>query len=343
MDVALYGYAAFLAALVAMRLGRAAYERFQPSIELAYAGGPKVRVPLGFTILEVSRMHDIPHASICGGRARCSTCRVRVLEGAGHFAAPNDAERRVLERIGAAGNVRLACQARPTGDVEIATLLPARRTQFMDAALFDKYYWGVEEEATILFCDLRGFTAFAENRLPFDIVFMLNQYLSRMSEAIEDAGGYVDKFIGDGIMAIFGIGKPARQGAREALAGVKAMGGVLEALNMSLRNDLREPLDVALGLHTGPVILGRIGSAEKEHAARHITALGDTVNTASRLEAACRDLGVQLLISARTFAAAEIAAPEEGRHAIKVKGKTGALDVFGLKRAIAIAPEWTAR
>jgi adenylate cyclase len=342
MDWALYGYLAFLAALIALRVGRGLHERFQPRFAVAYAGGPEVQAPLGATLLEVSRLNNIPHASICGGRARCSTCRVRVLEGAEHIPEPNEAERRVLARIGAARNVRLACQSQPTGDIKIATLLPANRTQFLESAIFDRYYWGVEEEVTILFCDMRGFTQFSENRLPFDIVFLLNQYLSRMSEAIEDAGGYVDKYIGDGIMAIFGIGKPARQGAREALAGVKAMGGVLEALNMSLRNDLRQPLDVALGLDTGPVILGRIGSAEKEHAARHITALGDTVNTASRIEQACRQFGVQLLISARTLAAAGIAADGQERHSIKVKGKRAALDVVALKRAIDVAPEWIA-
>jgi adenylate cyclase len=343
MDMALYGYLAFLGLLVAARIGRAIYERFQPRVEIAYAGGPRVRVPVGFTILEVSRMHGIPHASICGGRSRCSTCRVRVLSGGDHLPEPNPSERRVLERIGAAGNVRLACQTRPTGDLEIATLLPVRRTEFLDAALFDKYYWGVEEEVTILFCDLRGFTAISENRLPFDIVFMLNQYLSRMSEAIEDAGGYVDKFIGDGIMAIFGIGRPVREGACDALAAVKAMGGVLEGLNMSLRADLPKPLDVALGLNTGPVILGRIGSADREHAARHITALGDTVNTASRIESACREFGVQLLISARTLEAAGVAAPGAGRHDIKVKGKTREIAVYEMKRAIDVAPEWTAK
>ncbi len=337
MKIALYGYAAFLALLVVVRLARAGLERLRPRIAVAYAGGPVLMVPLGYSLLEVSRLHDVPHASICGGRARCSTCRVRVLEGLDKQPQAGAAERRVLDRIGAAANVRLACQLRPAADISVATLLPAHRTWFLESALYDKYYWGVEEAVTIMFCDLRGFTALSEKRLPFDTVFILNQYLSRIAEVIEDAGGYVDKFIGDAVMAIFGIGSPVELGARQSLAAAKAIAGVLEGLNASLGDDIPEPLDVAMGIDTGTVILGRIGSAEKEHAGRHITALGDIVNSASRLEVSCREYGVQLLVSKRTADAAGFAMPGAATNTIQVKGRKAPLEVIEIPRAVALS------
>jgi adenylate cyclase len=334
MRIALYGYGAFLVFLVGVRLLRGGLERLLPRVTVAYAGGPELRVPKGYSLLEVSRLHDVPHASICGGRARCSTCRVRVLEGQEGQPEPHAAERQVLERIGAARNVRLACQLHVEADIKVATLLPARRSWFLESALYDKYYWGVEEQVTIMFCDLRGFTALSEKRLPFDTVFILNQYLSRMSEVIEDAGGYVDKFMGDGVLAIFGIGEPAEVGARNALAGVKAIGGVLQALNHSLGSDLPEPLDVAIGVDTGVVILGRVGTPEKDHGSRHITALGDTVNSASRLEGACREFGVQALISRRTLDAAGVRVDQSDFETISVKGKDVPLAVAKVARAM---------
>ena len=340
--IALVGYGGFLALLVAVRFIRGWAERFQHRIEIAYSGGPTIRVPEGYSLLEASRLHDIPHASICGGRARCSTCRVRVLEGQAAQPLPNEAERRVLDRIGAASNVRLACQLRPAADISIATLLPARKTWFLESALYDKYYWGVEEKVTILFCDIRGFTALAEKRLPFDVVFILNQYLGRIGEVVEDSGGYVDKFIGDAVMAIFGIGKDAGQGAREALAAAKAIGGVLDALNQSLGDDLPEPLNVAMGIDTGTVILGRVGSADAKQSGRHITALGDIVNSASRLEAACRDFDVQLLVSMRTLAAAGLSLEGASREEIHARGKSETLNAVPLRRATAMDGAWTA-
>ena len=176
-----------------------------------YAYGPTISAARGLSVLEISQMNRIPHASVCGGRARCSTCRVRVLEGQDQLPAASVTEQQVLRRVGAPANVRLACQLRPTADLTISTLLPAN-LETGQSGDFDKYHWGVEREVTLLFCDLRGFTQMSEGRLSFDVVFLLNQFLGRMAEAIEDSGGFVDKFMGDGIMAIFGMETHACRG-----------------------------------------------------------------------------------------------------------------------------------
>ncbi|MDP9138026.1 MAG: adenylate/guanylate cyclase domain-containing protein [Pseudomonadota bacterium] len=337
-DGAIAGYGLLLAVVVLLRLLLLVRDRFAHKIVVEYADGPRVSAPQGLTLLEISRLNGIPHASVCGGRARCSTCRVRVLDGLAAQPAALDLEARVLARVGAPANVRLACQLRPTSSIHVALLLPAATGA---AGASDKYLWGVEREAVIVFCDLRGFTRLAEGRLSFDVVFLLNQYLSRMSEVIEDCGGYVDKFMGDGIMAIFGMEQPPRTAALGALAAGKAMGGVLDALNQSLKDEVPEALDIAIGIHAGPVILGRIGALRGIGAARRITALGDAVNTASRLESVGKEQAVQAVISKATMDAAGLAATAALQpRRIEVRGRKGSIEVFLVKRAVHIpAPE----
>jgi adenylate cyclase len=339
MSQTFMGYALVLAAAVASWLGLLLFDRYRHKVAISYMGGPTVHVSEGLTLLEASRVNRIPHASVCGGRARCSTCRVRVIEGLERQPPALENELRVLRRVGAPDNVRLACQLRPAAALKISTLLPAS-VDVSHGAYPDKYLWGVEQDVTVMFADLRGFTKLSEGRLSFDVVFLLNQFLGRMGEAIEDSGGYVDKFMGDGIMAIFGMDEPAAEGAAKAVRAARAMGGVLDALNQSLREELAQPLEIGIGIHAGPAILGRIGAASHIEAASRITALGETVNTASRLESLTKELGVQIVVSKR---AASLAKLEAGaglaERSVDIRGLSRPLDVLTVKKATAIAPE----
>ncbi|MBL9054521.1 MAG: adenylate/guanylate cyclase domain-containing protein, partial [Tabrizicola sp.] len=296
MNYAATSYYVLLVCAIGVWLGLQFLDRYGHKITVSYADGPTVRTPRGLTLLEISRTNRIPHAAVCGGKARCSTCRIRIVDGREYLPQMSETERKVLDRIGAPSNVRLACQLRLTTDATVSTLLPASAHP-ADGTLADQYHWGVERDVTLLFCDLRGFTEMSAGRLAFDVVFFLNQFLGRMTEAIEDSGGYVDKLMGDGIMAIFGVDSTAQDGATRALAAARAMGGVLASLNQGLRDDLRMPLNIGIGIHTGPAILGRIGAAHKSEAAGRITALGETVNIASRLESLTKKLGVQVAVS----------------------------------------------
>lgn len=332
MNYEFYFYLGVLAAIVAARIGLGLVDHYRHKITITYTGGQRVSARRGLSVLEISRLNNIPHASVCGGRARCSTCRVRVIEGASDQPPPDANERKVLRRVGAPVNVRLACQFRPMSDLTLTTLLPAATADTVNG-LVDKYFWGVEQEVTVMFCDLRGFTSLSQKRLSYDVVFLLNQYLGRMSEVIIDSGGYVDKFMGDGIMAIFGMDKTTKTGAREALAAARAMGGVLDALNQSLHEELRGALEMGIGLHSGAAILGRIGAAGKGSAARGVTALGDTVNTASRLESACKDLNVQAIVSRAVMDKAEADIADLETLSLEIRGRDGALEVVMVKRA----------
>ncbi len=326
-------YAAILASAIGFRLARTVYDWMRTTVKVSYVNGPTVTPAPGQTLLETSHSFNIPHASICGGKARCSTCRVRVLDGLDGLEPPDQVEQKVLERIGAMPNVRLACQLRPCNDINIVPLLPAKKVNAGGIEEVDKYFWGVEHKVTLLFADLRGFTRISEDQLPYDVVFMLNQYLGRMSEVIEDAGGYVDKFMGDGIMAIFGMDEPANKGARQAMIAARSMSGVLDSLNMSLSGELPDKLNIGIGIHTGEAILGRIGVSSQSGAGERITALGDTVNTASRLETATKEFAAQLIISQVTRQMAGVVKPESGEQQIMVKGRSKPVCIYVWNRA----------
>ncbi|MEM6666057.1 MAG: adenylate/guanylate cyclase domain-containing protein [Pseudomonadota bacterium] len=315
---------------VVVPLARRASAAWTRRYAVTYPGNVTVRSAAGPTLLEISRANNIPHTSICGGRARCSTCRVLVVDGLENQPEKSAAEHKVLDRFGDDERIRLACQLRPNADLAVQPLVP------VDGALAtgtgqDAYHWGVEREVVIMFADLRNFTGLSEARLPFDVVFLLNRYLGLMSEAIRGAGGHVDKFIGDGIMAIFGMDTDPKTAARQALVASAAMADALDLLNQEFASSDGIDLRIGVGLHAGPAILGRIGAAGAGGAAAGITALGDTVNAASRLESATKELKTFLAISAETYALARPDQPDAIRRStITVKGKTEPLDVLAI-------------
>ncbi len=312
-----FGFLGLLVLALAMRFLRIYWERFRGIVRLTYDGGAAIQFPPGRSILEASRAAAIPHASVCGGRGRCSTCRVRVMRGAQFLPPASASEQKVLDRVKAGTHVRLACQARPRGgEVEIMRLLPAGAEP---SGGFERpgYLQGQELEIAILFADLRAFTKLSENKLPYDVVFLLNRYFDGMGTAIAESGGHLDKFIGDGVMALFGIEDGPQAGCRAALAAARAMGLRLEELNRALVHDLDEPLRIGIGIHCGPAIVGMMGFGT----AASITAIGDSVNSASRLETQAKEFDAQLVVSQSTAlrAGADLSAFEE--HDVSIRGR----------------------
>ena len=323
------GFFGLLAVTLLLRLAWRIWLRRRGTVRVSYPGGREVRLRKGLTILEASRVANVPHASVCGGRGRCSTCRVRVGRGGAKLLPPSDEERRVLSRVGAAPNVRLACQTTILADCEVVPLLPPGSGPRM-ARSRPGYLQGDEREIAILFADLRGFTTLAEDRLPYDVVFILNRYFTAMGTAVEEAGGRVDKFIGDGVMALFGIEQGVAVGSRHALEAARRMAQHLDDLNRSLASDLPDPLRIGIGLHSGHVIVGEMGYG----VATSLTAIGDAVNTASRLEALTKEYNAQLIVSAPLAAHAGIDLGAFERHQIDVRGRSAPLDIHVLVSAL---------
>jgi adenylate cyclase len=317
-----------IAAILVARFVRRAWRRRHGLVRVGYPDGRFVEVTPGTSVLEASRIAGIPHASVCGGRGRCSTCRVRVRGEINSIHPPESLERRVLRRIAATDNVRLACQLRPRGDVEVTPLLPPFAAA-ADGRVKVDFMQGSEREIAILFADIRGFTALAEGRLPYDVVFVLNRYFAAMGRAVEAAGGRVDKFIGDGVMALFGIEAGAEAGCRQAIAAAHLMSERLAELNAALQVELDHPLRIGVGIHCGPVIVGEMGYGS----AAAITAIGDAVNIASRLEELTKTYNCELVVSDDTVARADVDLSQFPRHEIEIRGRREMLAVRTLERA----------
>ena len=314
--------AGLILAVLALRLIRRQWQRRRGTFRVTYPDGRRIEALMGMSVLEVSRMARIPHASICGGRGRCSTCRVRVVAPASALPELSDAEMKVLHRVGAPPNVRLACQLRPAGNLSATPLLSPTITAKEGLAAAG-HMTGSEREIAILFADIRSFTELAETKLPYDVVFLLNRYFEEMGRAIEGAGGRVDKFIGDGIMALFGVETGVEAGCRAALAAAAAMSDRLVHLNAVLSADLPTPLRIGIGIHAGPAIVGEMGFGQTVS----ITAIGDAVNTASRLEAMTKEQGVQLIVSAEVARHAAADLDRFPEMEIMVRGRTQPLTI----------------
>jgi adenylate cyclase len=274
-----------------VRNWRERYARFR----VTYPDAVTVQAPKGMSVLEVSRMTRRAHMSVCGGRARCTTCRVQIASAAGDLPQPNILEAAALGRIGAPANVRLACQLRPEVDLAVQPLLHPGivAASYTEAG----QEFGEERELTILFVDIRGSTSLAEARLPYDVVFLLNSLFAALAEAVENCSGYYSNFTGDGLMALFGLDGSQAEGAKAAMRCALGMLHSLEGLNERLAGELETPLQIGIGIHTGQAIVGRMGPPKTPI----ISAVGDSVNTAARLERTAKELGVPLVVSAETL------------------------------------------
>ena len=301
-------------------------KRQNNSIKVSYPDGGVSNIFPGMNILDASLEAGIPHAHVCGGRGRCFTCIIRIDQNLTQLEPPRKNERRILRTIGAPENIRLACQAYPKIDLNVSPLLSAD-ANFQESYFEQKYTYGSDREICILFADLRAFTKMSEKKLPFDIVFILNQYFKLMGQIIENNGGYLDKFIGDGTMALFGIEEGPKEGSRNAINAATKMNDELKKLNESLINDLPFPLKMGIGIHTGNVIIGKMGYKH----AKNLTAVGDAVNTASRLESLTKELKSQIIISKYTFELSEHQIEDLEEDTVNIVGKNDLFDIIKIR------------
>ena len=211
------GYLGLLGLVLLARGARALLERRGGTIALSYGNGRTLRVPKGLSVLEASLRYNVPHASVCGGRARCSTCRIRIIGDHAQLPEPSPREAFVLHRVGTDDpSIRLACQLRPTGDLTFFQLfLP--HTMSANAQAANPTRVGQERYLVSMFVDMRGSTQLAEKRLPFDTVFIVNRFLGAVSQAVIESGGRPNQFVGDGMLALFGLSTSRQEACRQAL------------------------------------------------------------------------------------------------------------------------------
>ena len=316
-DYLLIGYLGLIGIALLARGVRAINERRRGMISLSYGNGRTVRVPKGLSVLEASLRYNVPHASVCGGRARCSTCRIRIIGDHGALPEPSQREAYVLGRVGASDpSIRLACQLRPACDLSFFQLfLP--HAMSADGHESNPTRIGQERYLVSMFVDMRGSTKLAEKRLPFDTVFIVNRFLGAVSQAVIESGGRPNQFVGDGMLALFGLATGPRQACRQALKAAALIAANVDELNRFLEHDLPEPLRFGIGINGGEVIVGDIGY--RDHMV--FTALGDPVNVAARLQDMTKSLVCEAVISDEVRTAAGIDADALPQQEVAIRGR----------------------
>jgi len=311
------------------RGARALNERRAGMINLSYGNGRTVRVPKGLTVLEASLRHNVPHASVCGGRARCSTCRIRVIGDCAALPEPSPREAFVLNRVGTADpSIRLACQLRPTSDLSFFQLFLPHAVS-ASAGASNPTRIGQERYLVSMFVDMRGSTRLAEKRLPFDTVFIVNRFLGAVSQAVIESGGRPNQFVGDGMLALFGLTASRRDACRQALRAAAMIAANVDELNRFLSHDLREPIRFGVGIHGGEVIVGDIGY--RDHMV--FTALGDAVNVAARLQDMTKALACEVVVSDEVRATAGLADDAIPQHEVAIRGRNEPMIVRSVTEA----------
>jgi adenylate cyclase len=316
-------YTMVLAALLARWL-RLYLKRKQGTFKLVHANGKSLVGIHGQTLLETLRQHGIPHASVCGGRGRCTTCRVRVGRGLEQCPRPGPLEEKALSRIDASPDIRLACQTRPVRDVHITPMVAA--AEGLASLRRPGSVQGTEREVVAMFVDLRGSTRLGETRLPYDVLFILNRFFSEMTDVLKSTGGHYAQFAGDGLMALYGLNDNLESGCRSALRGAVYMQERIDAMNDNLREELDEPLRIGIGIHCGEAIVGTMGPPS----APNYSAIGDTINAAARLEALTKEFGVTLIVSSGVVQHAGCHLEGMDVQQVNVRGKDNALDVYAV-------------
>jgi len=316
-DYFLIGYLSLIGIALLARGVRAINERRRGMINLSYGNGRTVRIPKGLSVLEASLRNNVPHASVCGGRARCSTCRIRIIGDCGELPEPSQREAFVLGRVGASDpSIRLACQLRPASDLSFFQLfLP--HTMSADGHESNPMRIGQERYLVSLFVDMRGSTRLAEKRLPFDTVFIVNRFLGAVSQAVIESGGRPNQFVGDGMLALFGLATGRQRACRQALKAAALIAANVDELNKFLEHDLREPLRFGIGINGGEVIVGDIGY--RDHMV--FTALGDPVNVAARLQDMTKSLECEVVISDEVRATAGLDADALPQQEVAIRGR----------------------
>jgi adenylate cyclase len=316
-DYYLIGYLGLLGFVLLARGARALNERRGGSISLSYGNGRTIRVPKGLSVLEASLRHNVPHASVCGGRARCSTCRIRVIGDSASLPEPSPREAFVLSRVGAQDpSIRLACQLRPTADLSFFQLFMPQAMS-ANAQGSNPTRIGQERYLVSMFVDMRGSTRLAEHRLPFDTVFIVNRFLGAVSQAVIECGGRPNQFVGDGLLALFGLASSPPISGRHALRAAAMIAANVRELNEFLSHDLREPIRFGIGIHGGEVIIGDIGY--RDHMV--FTALGDPVNVAARLQDMTKNLACEAVLSDEVRITAGLAPEALPKQEVVIRGR----------------------
>jgi adenylate cyclase len=274
------------------------------------------------TVLDAMLKAKINHTHVCGGNARCSTCRIYIMDGLSNCLPRNEKEMRVAENLGFPQNIRLACQTRISGNISIRRAV----VDDLDIEIILKQLGdapgtklGQEKDLAILFTDIVNYTEFAEALPAYDVVHVLNRYYQTMNEIIVHHKGVISDVAGDGILALFGVLEDNENPVSGAINTVRAMNAVLTQFNGYLNQMYDWSFGIRAGINFGKVILGNFNTGMMSK----ISAIGDAVNFASRIETANKDFGTKLLISQSAYEEVQGLVETHKTYRATLKGKSG--------------------
>ena len=274
------------------------------------------------TVLEALRKAGINQINACGGDARCTTCRIYVMEGLRNCRSRNEKEMLVAEKMGFPEDIRLACQTRIKGDITIKRPVIDELDLKIVLKQFDNLpgtRLGQEREMAILFADIENYTQFAETFPAYDVVHVLNRYYQTMNEIIVEHRGIISDVAGDGILALFGLIEEGENSVLDAVYAVRDMNGALTQFNVYLKKMFEWSFSIRSGINFGKIIVGNFDTGTM----RKISAIGDAVNIASRIEDANKDFDTKLLISKSAKQKIEGLIRPEKLHRARLKGTSG--------------------
>lgn len=246
------------------------------------------------SILDISIENKIPHLHECGGNGRCTTCRIRVIQGAENLSRVTPLEKELIRKRNWDPSIRLACQAHVKGDVAIQRIvwtnaeISKLQLETLPADI------GEERSLAILFCDMRNFTVLASNHPNYDLAHMLNTLFTNLGDPILMNNGIIYQYVGDEIIGLFGTA--SLDGERACMDAIRAALGMkyaLERLNRLEFRDFDEKIEVGIGIHYGRAFVGNLGHPKH----KQFSVLGDPVNVASRIQDMNKPLNTNLLVS----------------------------------------------
>ncbi|WP_375325454.1 adenylate/guanylate cyclase domain-containing protein [Flagellimonas sp. GZD32] len=280
------------------------------------------------SLLDISIKNKIPHLHECGGNGICTTCRVRVLEGIQNLSPKTDFENVSCHARKWDPSIRLACQARPKGDVKIQRLIwSSGEVNNLQKELVPT---GLAEERpiAILFCDLRNFTNLSSHNLNFDIAYMLNKFYTALGEPILMNNGVIYQYVGDEIIGVFGTtGGTAKKNCEDAIRAALGMHYALDFLNRSDLKDIDIKLKSGIGINFGNAYIGHLGHPTH----KQFSVIGDPVNVASRIQNETKATNTKILISDTVFGNIDKETVEIGQCFLnKLAGKDDPLKLYEL-------------
>jgi len=250
------------------------------------------------SILDAALRQAIPLFHVCGGKAKCSTCRVLVLDGDSNLEPMTVDESRLKDKVGFPSQVRLACQARAHGGrVKLRRIIQDETDikLYIDEKEGNAIQqMGEEQELVLLFLDIRNFTPFVESQLPFDVIHIIRKLFTIFNDVIEKRSGTIVETAGDGIYAVFGCGEDRAISAASAVEAAFTIFSELEELNSSyFTQHFATTLKIGIGVHIGQVVRGQIRIAGSDYT----IVMGHPVNVAARLQNATKELNNSFVVS----------------------------------------------